>query len=67
VFILPDVLWVLVLGQHAGILGVVLCAAVVYLPSSPPGVAVGPDMSLVFGEHHLVSAGHDRVSCSHRT
>ena len=67
--ILPVVLCVLVLGHHAGILvvGVVLHAAVVYLPSSPPGVAVGPDMSLVFGEHHLVSAGHDRVSCSHRT
>jgi hypothetical protein len=67
--ILPGVLDVLVLVQLAGMLvvGVVLHADGMYVPSSPPGVAVGPDMNLVSGVHHLVSAGHDRVSCSHRT
>jgi hypothetical protein len=56
--ILPGVLGVLVLGQHAGMLvvGVVLHAA-----------AVGPDMNLVSGVHHLVSAGPDRCRCSHDT
>ena len=55
------------LGAVMAVVGMVLHAAVVYLPSSPPGVAVGPDMTLVSGEHHLVSAGCDRVSHSHRT
>jgi hypothetical protein len=58
---------VLVLGPHDGMLvvGVVLHAAAVYMPSSPPGVAVGPDMNLVFGVHHLVSAGPGGGVCSH--
>jgi hypothetical protein len=58
---------VLVLGQHDGMLvvGVVLHAAAMYVPSSPPGVAVGPDTNLVSGVHHLVSAGPGGGRCSH--
>ena len=65
--ILPGVLDVLVLVQHAGMLvvGVALHAAAMYMPSSPPGVAVGPDMHLVSGVHHLVSAGPGGGRCSH--
>ena len=67
--ILTVVLGDLVLGHHAGVLvvGFVHHAADMYLPSSPLWVAVRPDMDLVSGEHHLVSAGHDGVSYSHRT
>ena len=56
---LSGVLGVLVLGQHDGMLvvGVVLHAAAMYIPSSPPGVAVGPDINLVSSVHLLVSAG----------
>ena len=66
---LPDVLGVLVLGQHDGMLvvGVVLHATAMYMPSSPPRVAVGPHINLVFGVHHLVSAGSDRDRCFHNT
>ena len=65
--ILSGVLGVLVLDQHDGMLvvGVVLHAATMYMPSSPPGVAVGPDMNLVSGVHHLVSAGPGGGWCSH--
>ena len=65
--LLPDVLGVHVVVQHAGMLvvGVVLH---VYIPSSPPGVAVGPDMNLASCVHHLVvSAVPDRGRCRHRT
>ena len=55
---IDGMLWILEntnLGHPAGILvvGEVLLAAVVYLPSSPPGVAVGPEMNLVSADHHV--------------
>ena len=58
--ILPVVLGVLVLGQHDGMLvvGVVLHVAAEYIPYSPPGVAVGPDMNLGHGVHHGVGPVH---------
>ena len=60
--LLTDVLGVPVMGQHAWMLivGVVLHVAVVYLvmPSSSPGVAVGPDMLLVPGVYHVVGPEH---------
>jgi hypothetical protein len=42
----------------------------VYIPSSPPGVAVGPVMNLVTGLHHdvvIFFAGPDRSRCRHNT
>ena len=67
--ILPGVLDVLVLVQHAGMLvvGLVLHADGMYMPSSPPGVTVGPDMNLVSGLQYLVSAWPDRGRYSHNT
>ena len=61
---LPDVLDVHVVAQHAVmlVLGKVLHVAAGYIRSSPPGVAVGPNMSLVSGVHHVVaSAGPEHL------
>ena len=65
---LPDVFGAHVVDQHAGmiVLGWVLHLAAGYIPSSPPGVvAVGPNMILVSGVHHVVaSAGPEHLTVS---
>jgi hypothetical protein len=53
-------------GPVVVIVAVTLSGAAVYMPSSSPGVAVGPDQNLFSGVYHLVSAvWPDRGRCSH--